>query len=119
MLLPPLVKLDVASTLANVRLYPLELFVLTVTVSLALDTTPLAVGVKVKLTGDTDEMLITSLTVALIVVSADCVAAETVIGEVATAVATTAQAAAFAFCLTVNAMVVMSLSIFIEVLPKA
>ncbi len=111
-MLPPLTRLVVASESATPKLYPFDLLVETVTVSLALVTTPDPAGLSVSATVPKLLILITSLTVALIVVLAVFDAADTVIGAVATAAAATVQARTLAFCLTVL-VITFDLSIFI------
>jgi hypothetical protein len=76
MLLAPLTRFVFVSEFASVRLYPEALFVLTVTVSLELLTTPPDVGVKLTVTVVDVVTLIAEPTDALIVVFAVCVAAE-------------------------------------------
>jgi hypothetical protein len=74
----PLASVVVASLSANVRVYPVVLFVLTVTVSLALLTAPVLVGVSDILTEPGVLTLITEAIVTVIVVLSELDAADTI-----------------------------------------
>jgi hypothetical protein len=78
--LPPLVKLYVVSASASVSRYPAELFVLTVSVSLALVSTGLAPGVRFKST-----LLLVPCEVVVNVIAAETIART--VGLTVTAVA--------------------------------
>lgn len=93
MVLPPLVRLTLASPSASVNVYPVALLVLTVTVSLALLTTPLAVGVSESATVDVDVMPIDAPTDALTTVFAVVDAADAMTGEQMTPTTISAVAA--------------------------
>jgi hypothetical protein len=82
--LPPLVRLVVASLSASVNVYPVVLFVLTDTLSLALLTTPPEVGVRPIATEPLLDILIVAATVALTVVLEVDVAADTRAGAAIT-----------------------------------
>ncbi len=84
-LLPPLASVVVASLSATVRVYPAELFVLTLTVSLLLLTTPPDVGVIEMATLEPVLMLMVDPTDTLIVVFSVSDAAETSAGDAMTA----------------------------------
>jgi hypothetical protein len=81
----PLVRSVTVLLSLSVKTYPRALFVLTVTVSPALLTTPPDVGVKVTVTVPLVVMLIAEPTFALMVVFAVLLAAEAITGSVATA----------------------------------
>jgi hypothetical protein len=97
----PLVRLAVASEALSLRLYPVVRFVFTVTVSLALLTTPPTVGVKLIATVPDVVILMTSAMVALIAVLEVWTAAEAATGVTATAIAAREARMRFVFiCLS-------------------
>jgi hypothetical protein len=109
-LLPPFASVVVASLSARVRLYPVELLVLTLIESLPLLSTPAPVGVSAMDTVVLVEILMTAETAALIVVLADCATAPTIAGDnIVRATEKTATAAPIRCCVP---FIISSLSLF-------
>ena len=116
-LLPPLASVLVASPSSISKLYPVALFVSTVTVSLSFDSTPPDVGVNNISTAGPVPMLMTGSTIALIVWFVSSNAAEAIAGDKTTPTIAAIAVHALIRCFMFVLMVFSRFLFYIKLLP--